>query len=306
MLNNRTSLSQAQSEVKAVDDTVAEGRGRPARGPSDGEVPRVQAVDRAFALWEAVVQSPTPLTAQELGAVCGINRSTAWRLLRTLEYHGVLERDPTTQRYEIGYAVMQAAGVAGHDALVRRVHPLLSDFGRRVGESVTLAVAERFSLLYVDQVDPPNGVAPSWRDKHIPLHATSGGKVYLAWLPSEERDSVLPRRLERYTDTTITDRPRLERELTEIREAGYALCVGEYEEFSNGVSAPVLDARDRPLAVVNVWGPSARLSREGLDPLGRETARTADEIAAALGLAGVAGRETGGVSDRSIVAVASP
>ncbi len=269
---------------------------------------RVQAVDRAFALWEAVVQSGRPLTAQELGAVCGLNRSTAWRLLRTLEYHGVLERDPVTQRYEIGYAVTQAAGLAGHDALVRRVHPLLAEFGRRAGESVTLAVAERFTLLYVDQIDPPIGVAPSWRDKHIPLHATSGGKVFLAWLPGEERDAVLPRRLERYTETTITVRDELERELSWIRDRGYGLCVGEFEEFSNGVSAPVLDARDRPLAVVNVWGPSARLGRERLDALGLETRIAAGRIAAALGLGAetAAGEVAESVSGPSSAAAASP
>jgi DNA-binding IclR family transcriptional regulator len=252
---------------------------RTERGPAR----RVQAVDRAVALLKAVASSERPATSIELAHACDLNRSTAWRLLATLEHHGLVEREPATQRYCLGYAAMQLAGTTGRDALVRHARPTLARFCEATGELVTLAVVQRFELLYVDQVDPPNSIGPDWLGRALPLHATSAGKTYLAWLSEAERDAILPDELERYTPATITDRDRLEAELAKIRRDGYGVCVGETEEFSNGASAAVLDLQARPVAVVNVWGPSQRLTRQRLPSLGRQALRAAHEISAGLG-----------------------
>jgi DNA-binding IclR family transcriptional regulator len=115
---------------------------------------RVQSVDRAVALLRAIATTPHPQTAWELARACGINRSTAWRLLQTLERHGMVERDERTQRYGIGYTAQQLAAAAGYDALARRARPILQRLADDTGGSVMLAAARTFSLVYVDQVDP--------------------------------------------------------------------------------------------------------------------------------------------------------
>jgi DNA-binding IclR family transcriptional regulator len=250
--------------------------------PDEGTVQRIQAVDRAVVLLKAVAASSTPPTVLELARRCGINRATAWRLLRTLEHHGLVDRDPVTQRYTVGYATAQVAAAVSDDALIRRVRPLLTDLANRTGESVTLAVARRFNLVYVDQVEPPNMMAPNWLDKPLPLHATSGGKAFLAWLSRAERDAVLPGELQRYTERTVTGREELERELEEVRRTGYALCVQEYEDYSSGASAAVLNDRRAPIAIVNVWGPAPRNPLDRLHQVGREAAATAQAIHALL------------------------
>jgi len=243
---------------------------------------RIQAVDRAIALLKSVAASATPPTVLELARECKINRSTAWRLLRTLEHHGLVDRDPITQRYTVGYGAISVAAAVTDDTLVRRVRPLLTKLAAATGESVTLAVAKRFNLVYVDQVDPPNVMVPNWLDKPLPLHATSGGKAFLAWLGPDERDAILPDELPRYTPHTITDRAKLERELAEVRTAGYALCAREYEEFSSGASAVVLNTHQYPIAVINVWGPAPRNPVKRLHEIGRVAVATAEEVSALL------------------------
>jgi len=283
----------AAAEAPRPADAGAAGTGT--AGPADAGTPdggaadsgtgtqRIQAVDRAVALLKSVAASPTPPTVLELARDCGINRSTAWRLLRTLEHHGLVDRDPITQRYTVGYGAISVAAAVTDDALVRRVRPLLAKLAMATGESVTLAVAKRFNLVYVDQVDPPNLMVPNWLDKPLPLHATSGGKAFLAWLGRDERDAILPPDLPRYTAHTITDRDQLERELAEVRKVGYALCAREYEEFSSGASAAVLNTRQYPIAVVNVWGPAPRNPARRLHEIGREAVQTAQQIRALLG-----------------------
>jgi len=116
----------------------------------------------------------------------------------------------------------------------------------------------------------------------VALHATSSGKAFLAWLPKEERDVLLARGLERFTDTTVTDREQLEEELVAARRDGYSVCAGELEETLYGASAPVLNDRERPIAIVSVWGPNHRVPAERLPAIGLRARTAAAEIEALL------------------------
>jgi len=250
--------------------------------PSEPGLRTIQSVDRAAALLKAVAASRDPLSVVELAAQCGLNRSTAWRLLATLDGQGLVERDPVTQRYSVGYAIFQIAAAGDHDAFVRRAHPVLQGLANTTGETANLAVAKRFNLVYVDQVEAPQIMSPNWLGRAVALHATSSGKAFLAWLPKEERDVLVPSKLERFTDTTLTDRRQLEEELEAVRRDGYSVCVGELEETLYGASAAVLNERERPVAIVSVWGPQHRVPAERLPEIGLKAQAAAAEIEALL------------------------
>jgi DNA-binding IclR family transcriptional regulator len=248
------------------------------RGETQSGLRTIQAVDRAAALLKTVAASRRPLSVVELAGATGLNRSTAWRLLATLDRHGLVERDPVSQRYSIGYAILQMAAAGDYDALVRRARPVLERLAVETGETVNLAVAKRFHLVYVDQVEAPQIMSPNWLGRNAPLHATSSGKAFLAWLPPEEREALTPARLQRYTPTTITTRRELEHELDAVRQEGYSVCVGELEETLYGASAAVLNERERPVAIVSVWGPQHRVFRERLPEIGGRAVQAAREI----------------------------
>ena len=247
-----------------------------------GATGRIQSVDRAVELLGAIASAPEPETAPALADRCALNRSTAWRILATLEHHGLVERDPASNRYSLGFAVLRLAAAAGHEPLVRLAHPLLRRLAEETGETVNLAVARRLELVYADQVQAPHVMAPNWLGHAVPLHATSTGKAFLAALPPQELDVLLRPGLERYTDTTITDERALRDELGAVRARGYAVSHGELEAALWGVSAATIDAALRPVAVVSVWGSDARV-RERIDPLGALAAEAARELEALLG-----------------------
>lgn len=242
---------------------------------------RVQSVQRAAALLAAIADSPEAQTAPELAERCGLNRSTAWRILTTLEDEGLVYRDPATNRYSIGHAVARLAA-AGTEALPRAARPHLEELSRRTGETVSLAVPRGLQLVYVDQVQAPHVMAADWLGRAVPFHATSTGKALLAWLRDEELEAALAHPLLSFTDTTITDPAKLRAELERVHRRGYAISRGELEAALWGVSAPLLDRSRRPLAVVSVWGAEARLRSKGLDELGRATAATAAGAARAM------------------------
>src|SRR3954467_4417567 len=183
---------------------------------------RVQSVARAAELLKAIGEHAGPASVFDLAHRCTLNRSTAWRILATLEDAGLVERDAATGRYAVGYALVALAAGAGHGALARRAHPLRRALADACAETASLAVSRALQLVYVDQVQAPHVMAANWLGRPPPLHAPSTGKAFLTWLHPEQLAAALPGRLERFTDTTITTRAALRAELAHVRERRHA------------------------------------------------------------------------------------
>ncbi len=254
--------------------------------PVEPRTGRVQSIDRAAALLRAVAAAaPAGAPVAALAAATGINRATAWRLLATLEDNALVEREPGSGRYVLGLGVSRLAVAVGVDGLVRRAHPVLERVSRESGETADLAVVRTTGLTYVDEVTPPSVMSANWLGRHVPLHATSSGKTWLAWLDSTDVEALLTAPLTSYTPTTIGTVAALSQELQAIRARGYGTCVGEFESRLYGVSAPVLDA-GRPIAVVSIWGPSDRISEARFPELGALAVSAAAELSTSLTPAG--------------------
>lgn len=240
---------------------------------------RVQSVDRAVDLLLAVAAAqPEAATAPALARTCGLNRATAWRLLKTLQVRGLVSVDESTGRYSIGLTTMELGNAAGPETLIAAAHPILERLCEQTGETASLAVPGMGGLIYLDEVTPTAVLTASWLGRSVPLHATSTGKALLAFLPGPQVHRVLAGPLTRFTDTTITNPDTLAVELTATRRRGYGVCAGELESSLYGVSAPVLDRNGRPLAVLSVWGPRDRVTPERFAELGDVAVRAAAEL----------------------------
>ncbi len=248
-----------------------------------GPAQSVQSVDRALdLLGRCRCQRASTVGGRAGAAHCGINRSTAWRLLATLEAHGMVERASASSGFRVGYGAVRLGAAADEASVVRRVRPALEDLSAATGETVSLALVKTASLRYVDHLSVIGATFAPWTEERVSLHSTSSGKIFLAWLSEAEREGALPSTLERFTENTTVDRQALETELAEARRLGYACCRGEDAALTNGVSAAVLDARRRPIAVVNIWGPERRIPTDRFAELGPAVVQTADRVAALL------------------------
>lgn len=219
-------------------------------------------------------------TVAALAQACGLNRATAWRILGTLEAHGMVSQDRASGRWSVGLAVADLARSIGIDDLLAVAHPVLVRLSTQTGETADLALLRGGGLTYVDEVRPSAIVSAEWLGRTVPLHATSTGKALLAFSGPGELDRLLPAELTAHTATTIVDRDALAVELDLTRTRGYATCRGELESHLHGVSAPVLGPAGRPLAVVSIWGPDVRVTADRLPALGRLAVEAADQVAA--------------------------
>ncbi|CUR58742.1 Repressor of aceBA operon [metagenome] len=248
--------------------------------PGSPRASRVQSVDRAVALLRAVATATgAQSTAPALAETCNLNRATAWRILSTLETHGMVSCDRATGRWSIGMTVAEIAGNVGIEGLIATAHAVLERLAALTGETAALAVVRGEGLTYVDEVAPAAIISAKWVGRSIPLHATSTGKALLAFLSDKEVDRLLPRELKAHTSTTVTDRDELLEELALTRQRGYGVCRGELESSLYGVSAPALDRDGRPIAVISIWGPGLRVTEARFPTLGVLAAQAGVEVA---------------------------
>jgi DNA-binding IclR family transcriptional regulator len=101
----------------------------------------------------------------------------------------------------------------------------------------------------------------------VPAHCTAAGKAFLAHLPGSDVDRICSRRLERYTEFTLTSRTALLKELEKIRQCGYAINDQEYETESCGVAAVVRNFRGEVVAALTAAVPKHRFDRSRRQPL---------------------------------------
>ena len=243
----------------------------------------VQSVARALAILEELSEGELGVT--ELGRRLGVHKATASRLVATLAERGLVERNPSTEKYRLGFGLVHLAGaaMAGLD-LVHQARPILQETAERTRETVNLAVLESDGVMHIDQIAGTRSiVSVSWVGRRTPHHCTSTGKVLLAFLEDGERERLLSVPLERRTPNTIVDPGALRAQLAEVRARGYAYTVEELEEGLNAVAAPVRRADGEVVAAVSVSGPAFRLPRADIPRVSRVVMEAAGAISRRMG-----------------------
>jgi DNA-binding IclR family transcriptional regulator len=243
--------------------------------------PITRSVARALSILQAFNENRLELGVTELSQLTGIDKSTVYRLLNGLQQGGLIEKDPDTTKYYLGFGLVRLAGLALQRLdLTRIARPHLRELARMSQETVNLSVlTDDDKIVNIDGVTSPRRVRNvGWIGREMPIHAISGGKVMMAYLPDERLEQILARPLERFTEQTITDPSRLRDELEQVRRMGYGIAEEELETGLSAVAAPLWNHESQVVAIISVSGPSFRLPRERLVELGLTTKKTADTI----------------------------
>jgi DNA-binding IclR family transcriptional regulator len=253
------------------------GAGREDAGP-------VQSVDRAVAILEILARDGEA-GVTEVARELGVHKSTASRLLAALDRRELVAQDAARGRYRLGMGLVRLAGAAGRGLdLVQESRPVCRALAQEVGETVNLAILSGRDALYLDQVAGPAALSPhNWAGQRIPLHATSDGKVLLAYLSEADLAECLTPPLARFTGRTVTDLARFPALLAAIRRQGYATAVEELEAGLTAVAAPVRNAEGVVVASVSASGPSFRIPADRIPVLAGSVRRAAAEVSRRLG-----------------------
>ncbi|HYM49470.1 MAG TPA: IclR family transcriptional regulator [Candidatus Limnocylindrales bacterium] len=256
---------------------------------------KVQSLDRALEILD-LLAAGREMGVTDLARRLEVHKSTAFRLLATLEARGLVEQNPLTEKYRLGYGLVRLAGaVVAEFDLSRSARAILEDLAERTNETVNLAVLQGDQVVNIDQITAAHLVVNvNWVGKQTPLHCTSNGKVLLAHADAAQRDRILAGPLRRFTPRTITDRHTLERQLKRVLEDGYAFTLEELEVGLNAVAAPVKGAEGRVVGAVSIAGPAYRVSPQRLQELGEMAKEAGEAISQRLGYSAAAEVRAGG------------
>lgn len=252
--------------------------------PSGG----VQSVDRAISVLEILARRGEA-GVSEVAAELTVHKSTAFRLLETLEDRGMVEQTADRGKYRLGFGVVRLAGaVSARLDVVQQGHAPCEQLAENVGETVNLAVLREHYAVNVDQVRGRATVTThNWVGQLTPLHATSSGKVLLAaQSPAGRRAAFAASGLPAYTPATLVEAAALEAHLADVRQRGYAVTVEEYEIGLNAVAAPVRGSGGAVVAAVSASGPAYRCPVERLEEMVPAVVAAGEEISRRLGYFG--------------------
>ncbi len=191
-------------------------------------------VKKAFEIINYISNNQGKLSLSELGRQLGMNKTTLFRYLETLEILNILEKRDSNwylgiELFSLGHKV------DANNRIVDRIHPQLEEISQRLNETVNLVGMYDNSALYLDKVESSREL--QMRSKlgdHLPLHCTSLGKAILSSLPTDKVDVILSViELKQYTEYTITSIPELKKQIEFVKTNGYSL---EKEELEPGLS----------------------------------------------------------------------
>ena len=253
------------------------------------ELYTVRAVVRAARLLEALRTTDGGASLAELAAGSGMAKASVFRLLRTLEETGLVERTPDGDRYRLGLRCLELGQAYLEQTDLRReAMPVLAALRERYRETVHLAALDDgLRVVYLEKLESTHavGIMMSRIGRTAPSFCTGLGKAMLAALPGdpvrrlEEQGVLRP-----YTAATISDPRALRRELTRIRKRGYSLDLEEHEPGVRCVGCAIYGPGGDVVAGLSIAGPAQRLPERLLrGPLADAAREAAAEIGRRLG-----------------------
>ena len=220
---------------------------------------------KALAIIETLATARRPLGVSEISALQGMPKPTAHRIVRMLESEGLLQREPGKRRFVPGARLLQLGlGIVAASMLRAPRHAILEALSNAIGETCNFGVMAGSHVVYLDRVESAWPLGLRFESgSRVPLHCTAMGKLFLSMLPTRKRAALiraLP--LQRYTESTMTDAARLDRELDKIRALEIST---DNQEFLAGVvcvAVPVHGRNGQSVAAVAISAPLARMTLE--------------------------------------------
>lgn len=218
---------------------------------------------RAFAMLEAIVNAPGPMSLDELTSELKLPKPTVFRIVTMLKEADLLLRESAGKRYVAGPRLL-SFGVDMWRSNTLRVqwHRALEDAVAECGECCNLTLLEGNQVLYIDRVETSHPLRlhldPGTR---VPLHCTASGKLFLSQMSPEDAKRTLgDEPYERFTSKTIVSFGKLQLELEKVRKTGVGTHDSELFNDSVAIAVPVFGRKGEIVAAVAMHAPSSRAS----------------------------------------------
>jgi DNA-binding IclR family transcriptional regulator len=245
------------------------------------------AAAQALEVLSLLARHTEPLPAGSISRALGLPRSTTYHLLTVLREQGFVTHLPEERRYGLGVAAFELGSAYQRQApLQRMARPLLGRLVDETTHNAHLAVLHGRDVLYViEERAPGRPLLVTDVGVRLPATLTASGLAMLAELPAQQIRALFPHR-----DTLVQRDGRgpasvsqLRRELTEVRQRGYAVEDSSVSAGLSSVARAVLDHTGHPVAGVAVTYRTDEVDAAERDRIVAAVSRVAATLSARLG-----------------------
>ncbi|MFV9511231.1 IclR family transcriptional regulator [Tepidibacillus sp. LV47] len=217
----------------------------------------VRAVDRSLDILLCFLQHKE-LNLTEIAHLVSLHKSTVFRLVQTLENKGFLIKTMDTEKYRLGYKILElSANIVGKNDPAILFLPEMQSLRDRIGETISLYIKDGYERLRIQSVEsqlPIRRVAPV--GARMPLSVGASSKVLVAYSDSGEKQQIL----QYLKENEQIDLEQFEKQLSKVKNQGYATSFEEREQGTSAVSVPIFSHSGKILAALTVSGPINRLT----------------------------------------------
>ncbi|PPA70491.1 IclR family transcriptional regulator [Jeotgalibacillus proteolyticus] len=244
----------------------------------------VKSAVRVMEILELLSEHSEGLTVKEISDSLSFPQSSTFNLVQTLCTRNYLIQSGT-KKYKLGPKLIHIGSNAMEGLDVQsegEVH--LRKLMEDVQETVFMAVLSEDELVYVSKLEYNRSIRTGAKiGSRKPLYCTGLGKAFLAFMPEENRDSLLDElKLNKITENTITSKAVLIEQLTIYSNQGYAVDDEENEEGLYCIAAPVFNANQEVAAAISIAGPKFRML-PNKDTIVQKLLSVSEEISQTLG-----------------------
>lgn len=245
-----------------------------------------QTVDRALQLLECFSEDQPSISLTTFSQTAGLTMPTTHRLLKALQAREYLVYDQATRLYSLGPGAMRLASLIIHrDDINAVVLPWLERLRRLTGETVAMHwLVDRYRVCILELESRHFIKMSSGVGRRYPLYAGAAGKAIISFLPDDEIHELLKLASEDGIGPLVEGSLDDFMEKVEvIRGSRVAQSTSEVVDGASAVAAPILNASKRPLAALNITGPSSRFNEKNQESASTLVLEAVASVEARLG-----------------------
>jgi len=220
---------------------------------SDSTVLRT--VQRAIDIINCFSFHEQELSLTEISKKINLAKSTTTRLLATLEHNDYIQRNPLTNKYNLGKKLYLIGQIAGNSFDIKEIaKKSMQQLRDQTQETVSLYILENDYRVCIQRYGTTQSVGHIVKiGEKLPLWAGAAGKILLAYQSTEFINSILQN-----LDSSLIK--KLEEEIPVIKKERCAISLDERGVGVSAVAYPIFDMSNSVIACLAVSGPSTRFT----------------------------------------------
>lgn len=246
----------------------------------------VKVLEKVVKILDLYTYTDTSFTLEQIARKTGLSKTTAFRILKTLEKHSIFRYNKVEEAYSLGLKLMELGGIVYSSLSIRNVaSPYMDALSHSLKATILFGIIRDDHLMYLDKRESESIIrVSSYIGLKRPPYYGMLGMTLVAYMPEEEKGRLLqlypPARI---TDRTITDVMELMRRFDQIKKLGYYIEREEIIDGVMGVGVPIRDFLGNVVAALGASMPEFQVTDKIIQRAIKELMAASKSISKELG-----------------------